>query len=214
VEAQKSLDALHLSGELLEHSVEDLKTWGYFIDIPPGPGGDQPSHEGKIAKCERCTQYFLVKSDENQETCIYHWGKAYTSRVEGGLQKNLLRKVKALKFLLFFQGQKVRTYTCCSRPVADGEGCSHGPHVFYESKAEELHSRHPFSFLSPPELNRPKLDVIALDCEMIYTTGGMRVARVSIVDGSGKEILDEFIKMDEGVRVMYADDIFPSDMYN
>ena len=99
-----------------------------------------------------------------------------------------------------FKGEKVRNYTCCSRP-ADGEGCSHGPHVFYDSKAEELHSRHPFSFLRESDGNG-KLDVVALDCEMIYTTGGMRVARVSVVDGSGKQILDELIRMDEGVHVM------------
>lgn len=37
---------------------------------------------------------------------------------------------------------------------------------------------------------------------MVYTTGGMRVARVSVVDGSGKEVFDELIKMDDGVEVM------------
>jgi len=36
---------------------------------------------------------------------------------------------------------------------------------------------------------------------MIYTTGGMRVARVSIVDGSGTEVFDEFVRMDDGVEV-------------
>ncbi len=37
---------------------------------------------------------------------------------------------------------------------------------------------------------------------MIYTTGGMRVARVSVVDSAGKDVLDEFVRMDEGVEVM------------
>jgi len=37
---------------------------------------------------------------------------------------------------------------------------------------------------------------------MIYTTGGMRVARVSVVDGDGKEVFDKYVKMDEGVHVM------------
>ena len=39
---------------------------------------------------------------------------------------------------------------------------------------------------------------------MIYTTGGMRVARVSAVDGSGRQIMDELVRMDEGVEVMYV----------
>lgn len=41
-----------------------------------------------------------------------------------------------------------------------------------------------------------------MDCEMIYTTAGMRVARVSVVDGTGKEVFDELVRMDDGVHVM------------
>lgn len=86
VEIQKSLESLHLSRDLLEplvHSVDDLKTWGYFVDIPPGPGGDQPSLEEMTAKCDRCGQYFQVKRMEAAEKCIYHWGKPYSARVDG-----------------------------------------------------------------------------------------------------------------------------------
>lgn len=85
-EAQKSLESLHLSRELLKplvHSVDQLRTWGYFLDIPPGPGGDQPTLEEKVAKCDRCAQYFLVKRMEAAEKCVYHWGKPYSTRVNG-----------------------------------------------------------------------------------------------------------------------------------
>src|ERR1700722_2212900 len=108
-------------------------------------------------------------------------------------------------------GEKTRIHSCCSRPVAESEGCVRGPHVFYESKPEDLHSRHGFSFTRPSsKLSRndatagspdTALEVASLDCEMIYTTGGMRVARVSIVDGSGTEVFDEFVRMDDGVEV-------------
>ena len=37
---------------------------------------------------------------------------------------------------------------------------------------------------------------------MIYTTGGLRVARVSIVDGSGNQVFDQLVRMDDGVHVM------------
>ena len=67
---------------------------------------------------------------------------------------------------------------------------------------EELHSRHPFSFLASENSSTAVLDVVALDCEMIYTTGGFRVGRVSIVDGSGKEVFDQLVRMDDGVHVM------------
>jgi RNA exonuclease 1 len=43
---------------------------------------------------------------------------------------------------------------------------------------------------------------------MIYSTGGMRVARVSVVDGSGTEVFDELVRMDPGVEVMYVNNMF------
>jgi RNA exonuclease 1 len=88
--------------------------------------------------------------------------------------------------------------------VENGEGCSHGPHVFSESDPEALHARHAFSFLPAVDhTSPPKLDVAAIDCEMIYTTGGLRVARVSVINGSGEEVLDQLVRMDDGVQVMY-----------
>lgn len=45
---------------------------------------------------------------------------------------------------------------------------------------------------------------------MIYTTGGMRVARVSVVDSAGKEVFDEYVRMDEGVEVMYVAPSLPT----
>lgn len=98
-------------------------------------------------------------------------------------------------------GERTRTYTCCSQ-TADGhaEGCSRGPHVFYETDPSLLHARHPFS--ETQSMTSSALDIAALDCEMIYTTGGFRIARVSVVDVSGEEVFDEFIKMDDGVKVV------------
>ena len=94
-------------------------------------------------------------------------------------------------------------YTCCHRPTTEGGGCTQGPHVFYESDLASLHTRHPFSSQKPSSEGKKKeRDVVALDCEMIYTTGGFRVARVSIVDARGQEIFDELVKMDDGVEVV------------
>ena len=84
-----------------------------------------------------------------------------------------------------------------------------------------LHDRHAFSSsaeysttapnpLAGPPFNVPTpgrstaLDIAALDCEMVYTTGGLRVARVSVVDATGKEVFDELVKMDDGVEVMWV----------
>jgi len=105
-------------------------------------------------------------------------------------------------------GEKVKQYTCCSA-LSASDGCVRGPHVFYEVDPVDLHKRHAFTHTRPPDASRPgrTLEVAAIDCEMIYTTGGMRVARVSMVDGDGKEIFDKCVKMDEGVHVMLV--LFP-----
>ena len=100
----------------------------------------------------------------------------------------------------------MRLHRCCARDPSESDGCDSGPHVFSESEPSQLHSRHAFTHTRPPlDSGDTALDIVALDCEMIYTTGGMRVARVSVVDAAGKEVLDEFVRMDEGVEVMYVD---------
>jgi RNA exonuclease 1 len=101
-------------------------------------------------------------------------------------------------------GERIRIYNCCSKTTSEGEGCVRGPHVFYESKPEELHSRHAFSHTRPymGDTADTALDVVAIDCEMIYTTAGMSVARVSVVDGSGKEMYDQIVRLDDCVQVM------------
>ena len=106
--------------------------------------------------------------------------------------------------MVLVAGEKVKQYTCCSALSTAEDGCVRGPHVFYEFNPVDLHKRHAFTHTRPPDASRPgkTLEVAALDCEMIYTTGGMRVARVSVVDGNGKEVFDKCVKMDEGVHVM------------
>lgn len=78
----------------------------------------------------------------------------------------------------------------------DAPGCTRGPHVFIEKTAEELHARAAFirtEDLPHPEGARP-LKIAALDCELIRTTAGMALARLTIVDEEGTQKFDEFIR--------------------
>ncbi|KAI9001042.1 ribonuclease H-like protein [Trametes punicea] len=183
-EVREKVAAMRLTAAQLEPyvlSIDEMKKWGYVVEVPSGPGGDKPHEEGSVMTCERCNQKFKVKRRENADQCRYHWGKPYSSKVNG---------------------EKRRVYTCCAR-TADEEGCQTGPHVFYETDPEDLHRRHAFTPSRPPaDSGDTALDVVALDCEMIYTTGGMRVARVSVVDAAGKAVFDEYVRMDEGVEVI------------
>lgn len=150
-------------------SLEELKTWGFITEIPEGDGGSQPSLEGNLSKCDRCGQPFMVKrKTESDQECIYHWGRPYYRTENGGWRFTC----NPLGFILIGVGERHRVYRCCSKLVGDADGCTHGQgHVFYESKPEELHARHPFTFLKAPSASSTTLDAVALDCEMIYTTG-------------------------------------------
>ncbi|KAF5344070.1 hypothetical protein D9758_008862 [Tetrapyrgos nigripes] len=180
---KKSLSSFRLSSQALDPhvlSIPDLDKWGYITTIPEGQGGSQPSMTGNVVKCERCPEMFMVSAQYDPNACLHHWGRAYTRSIDG---------------------ERTRVYSCCSKHASE-EGCARGPHVFYESNPEILHARHPFSYLASSSAFRSALDMVALDCEMIYTTGGMRVARVSLVDHLGKSVFDEFVRMDDGVEVL------------
>ncbi|KLO08284.1 hypothetical protein SCHPADRAFT_944602 [Schizopora paradoxa] len=176
-----TLTRKHLEQHIL--SLEEMKLWGYIVEIPEGPGGDRPSDEGKTRDCERCGKVFEVKRKEDAEECVFHWGRPFTSRTNG---------------------ERARVYNCCGQPVSTSDGCSRGPHVFYESSPGDLHARQPFT-MSRSLLeggSDTALDVLALDCEMIYSTAGISCARVSVVDGCGGKVLDELVRMDDGVEVI------------
>lgn len=82
-------------------------------------------------------------------------------------------------------------------------GCQKGPHVFSEKLVTSLHARHPFSMTASVLVTGSNtLDICAIDCEMVYTTAGMSVARVSGVDNRGNEAFDHFVRMNEDVDVV------------
>ena len=205
-EARNKLDALRLTRSVLTHlvmSTDTMQQWGYVTEIPDGEAGSRPHAVGQITKCERCDQRYIVTNSPTQDQCTYHWGRPFSKTINGASETRTV----VLCVRPYLQGEKLRVYSCCLKSTSE-DGCSRGFHVFYESDPKDLHLRHPFSRTRPPKSRDgdnsagTAFDVVALDCEMVYTTGGMRVARVSVVDGSGTEIFDELVRMDDGVEVM------------
>lgn len=157
--------------ESLVHTIDTLKKWGYTTEIPD-PDATMSDEEGCDRICDRCTQRFIVTSDEEKWlTCIYHPGKS-------------MYKTEA--------GARTTNWSCCE---SKSTGCCTSPtHVFKINHAPRLAAYHPYTKL-PYSKNHGlgDLDVVALDCEMVYTTASMELARISITDKSGTRILDEFI---------------------
>ncbi|KAG8948087.1 RNA exonuclease 3 [Tulasnella sp. 424] len=184
--AAKEYPAVQLIPEDLHSALltpEELVKWGYVTTVLEGwgPGGEEPSETGNEVKCERCDQTFTVRPDPDTNECQYHWGRIWNKKLEG---------------------KKKKIYTCCQLEHPH-EGCTRGCHVFYETDPATLHKRHAFSPTEGPlEEGKQPLSIVAIDCEMIYTTAGMSVARVSVVNAAGEAVFDELIKSTPGVDVL------------
>ncbi|VDN35312.1 unnamed protein product, partial [Dibothriocephalus latus] len=107
--------------------------------------------------CCRCGHFYAVnKFGEavTTQTCIYHWGKPINRRVPGGFRD--------------------MRYTCCQAEVG-AQGCQVGTngHVSDINKWCDLDGYvSALPALPQPADSPPKVNVYALDCEMVYTTGG------------------------------------------
>jgi RNA exonuclease 1 len=72
--------------------------------------------------------------------------------------------------------------------------------VFKEETADLLHKRE--GFLSTEQVcssddhrgGKRKYEVLAFDCELVYTTAGMSLARLTVLDESGQVTLDQYVK--------------------
>ncbi|TNY24706.1 Rexo1 protein [Rhodotorula diobovata] len=179
------------------HPVDKLRQFDYPVELPPGPGGDRPSEEGNMRTCDRCKKDFTVRGDldsDGRQACQFHFGRMVTEKIGG---------------------QKQRVYSCC--PAVAATPCQVGPHVFKDEDVAALHSRVPFiptsslraslsssaSTSSPSSFDLPPaVDIVALDCEMIYTTAGMSLARVTVVSATGSTLLDEHVRPPPGVAIL------------
>ncbi|ORX34146.1 hypothetical protein BD324DRAFT_664472 [Kockovaella imperatae] len=184
-----------LAGRLTKEKVaqyllplDQFKIWAY-----PDPrnqdllnGGDEPDCQGIHQTCSRCKKPFVVSSKYLQSRsgeCQFHYGKIQPERIEG---------------------KRKWIYTCCRRERGEA-GCEEGIHVFTDGDDDaKLAKRKAFKTVQQvweergqagTEAKSKKVaDVVGMDCEMIYTTGGSSLARVTVVDQSGVILLDEKVR--------------------
>lgn len=127
----------------------------------------------KYAECVRCNTKFLKDSIKEQTRCIYHPSKK-----------------------MFNRDTRLYEYPCCGETTGSTSirrlGCKeHKFHVFKSDKYKDL--RLISEFKNTKEIEGVE-NVLALDCEMGFTSKGYEMIRLTIVDFfSGEPIFDEIV---------------------
>ncbi|XP_028619506.1 RNA exonuclease 1 homolog [Grammomys surdaster] len=127
--------------------------------------------------CCRCGTKFPVSPSGGclcSEPCVYHWGRALSIRVQGGWQ--------------------VR-YSCCNATV-EAAGCSVAKQHVQDRRKDNLSG---FAKTFRKKDWEAHAGIYALDCEMSYTTHGLELTRVSVVDTNLHVIYDTFVKPDNEI---------------
>lgn len=174
------------------------KNQKFYLDISPYLASDDDLIEngyprvsdtpGKASIKSQKTQTFAVSLEKNQRKCC-RCNKIYLVDIEGfaiypeeciyhPLKKRTLR------------GE--RTYLCCKS--SEDTGCAtSGTHV---SEVDENRALEGFQATLQPigDTDPRNYAVYALDCEMCYTTKGLELTRVTIIDKDCKTVYESLVK--------------------
>ncbi|KAJ1217855.1 hypothetical protein NDU88_005442 [Pleurodeles waltl] len=162
-------------------SEEQLKENGFPRPNPEKPGS-VIVHNGLTKNivtdalrrvCCRCGEMYAVTSEGKhvrKEECNYHSGKVLRHRVPGGLETR---------------------YSCCEAAVGT-PGCQVAKLHVHEGQKDNLDGfMTTFKKTPPADGNH---GVFSVDCEMCYTSQGLNLTRVTVVDSTLQVIYDTFVK--------------------
>uniref|UniRef100_A0A2R9BAE3 RNA exonuclease 1 homolog n=1 Tax=Pan paniscus TaxID=9597 RepID=A0A2R9BAE3_PANPA len=164
---------------------DQLKENGYPFPHPERPGGaiiftaeEKRPKDSSCRTCCRCGTEYLVSSSGRcirDEECYYHWGRLRRNRVAGGWETQ---------------------YMCCSA-AAGSVGCQVAKQHVQDGRKERLEG---FVKTFEKELSGDAHPgIYALDCEMSYTTYGLELTRVTVVDTDVHVVYDTFVKPDNEI---------------
>ncbi|XP_068971179.1 RNA exonuclease 1 homolog isoform X2 [Bombus flavifrons] len=107
--------------------------------------------------CSRCGQTYVIDKRgfaSRSQNCIYHWGRKFTIRGES-------------------------KYSCCQQYGSATGCCDAKTHVWDYTDYENLRG---YVRTLPKDTPVEEQGVYALDCEMCYTTQGLELTRITVID--------------------------------
>ncbi|XP_017758184.1 PREDICTED: RNA exonuclease 1 homolog isoform X2 [Eufriesea mexicana] len=107
--------------------------------------------------CSRCGQTYMIDRQGfalQPQNCIYHWGRKFTIKGEG-------------------------KYSCCQQYGSATGCCDAKTHVWDYTDYENLRG---YVKTLPKDTPIEEQGVYALDCEMCYTTQGLELTRITVID--------------------------------
>lgn len=126
--------------------------------------------------CDRCTKVYRVDESglplPTTGKCIYHPGHLWNERINRSLEKR---------------------YSCCKGDPSAG-GCSSNPYHVHNGQHELENYKGYVDTLSKPHLDPNKHGIFALDCEMCYTTYGLELTRVTVINYKYEVVYERLVK--------------------
>ncbi|CAL1688882.1 unnamed protein product [Lasius platythorax] len=119
--------------------------------------------------CSRCGQAYMVNKESfaiQQQNCIYHWGRKFTIKGEG-------------------------KYSCCQQYGSATGCCDAKTHVWDYTDYENLRG---YVRTLSKDVPMDEQGVYALDCEMCYTTHGLELTRVTVIDEDCNVMYETLVK--------------------
>ncbi|XP_051032988.1 RNA exonuclease 1 homolog [Phodopus roborovskii] len=161
---------------------EQRKEHGFPFAHPEKPGSamlftrEQPRSPTHRTCCRCGTEYPVSSSGccLCSDPCVFHWGRIRSIRVPGGSQVQ---------------------YTCCYAPIG-ATGCTVAKQHVQDGRKDNLQG---FAKTFPKKDWEAHAGIYALDCEMSYTTHGLELTRVTVVDMDLRVIYDTFVKPDNEI---------------
>lgn len=136
-------------------------------------------------RCDRCDKPYKV--DKNRrEICRFHAKKAI--RVRGKFNARASAVIGSIEQLVVL-GERDWRHPCCNAKLGEIGCTALHFHVTQQLTAVSLCHFAEAPLPAGPSDPRSKR-VYALDAEMVYTTQGMEIARLSMVDERGDVVID------------------------